>query len=431
MLFIEDFLQYVWKFRLFDQKDLRSTDGEVVEVISPGSLNTNAGPDFQDAKIKIGDTLWAGAAELHVASSDWKKHGHITDKAYENVILHVVYKDDEPVYRINGTKVPTIVLDARISPELYHRYHNLVFGDKRFIPCEATIGKLDGILIENWLTRVLIERLQNRSTALMQTLESNKGDWEKTFYQYLAANFGFKINALPFELLARSLPQSILGKHKNDPMQIEALIFGQAGFLTDDLQDEYPRKLKQEYDFLQKKYKLRPIEKHLWKFLRLRPLNFPTVRLAQFAALVSRSNHLLSKVLDTREPEALFKLFDDIEVNPYWHDHYQFDKPSKRVSKQMGQASINVLLLNTLALFLFAYGNYHQSERYVDRCLKLLEHLGVEKNSIIDNFALLGVKVTTAYGSQALLELKKTYCDHKKCLQCGVGIKILKLAQPI
>ena len=283
------------------------------------------------------------------------------------------------------------------------------------------------MLIQNWLTRVLVERLQNRSIALMQALENNRGDWEETFYQFLAANFGFKINALPFELLAKSLPQNVLGKHKNDPMQIEALIFGQAGFLTDDLQDEYPRKLKREYDFLQKKFNLKPIEKHLWKFLRLRPLNFPTIRLAQFAALITQSNHLFSKVIDTNT-EGLFKLFDDIKVNPYWDTHYQFDKPSATAAKAMGKASVNALLLNTLALFLFAFGNYHQQERYVNRCLKLLEHLPVENNSIIDNFALLGVKVKTAYESQALLELKKTYCDNKKCLQCGVGIKILKLS---
>ena len=428
MLFTEDFLQYIWKFRLFDMNDLKTTEGEVLQIVSPGLQNTNAGPDFQDAKIKIGDTLWAGNAEIHLSSAEWKEHGHQTDGAYNNVILHVVYRDDEPVYRTDGVKVPTLILFNRISPDIYARYHHLIFDQKIFIPCEAQIGKVDNLLIQNWLTRVLIERLQNRSIALTQALQNNRGDWEETFYQFLAANFGFKINALPFELLAKSLPQNILAKHKNDPMQIEALIFGQAGFLTDDLQDEYPRKLKLEYTFLQKKYKLKPIEKHLWKFLRLRPLNFPTVRLAQFAAMVGQSNHLLSKVLETHEPEAFFKLFGDIKVNPYWDNHYQFDKPSATIVKSMGKTSVNVLLLNTLALFLFTYGNYHQSERYVNRCLKLLEYLSVEKNSIIDKFALLGVKVKTAYESQALLELKNSYCDHKKCLQCGVGIKILKLA---
>jgi hypothetical protein len=427
MLFTEDFLQYVWKFRLFDLNGLATTDGEALQIVSPGLQNTNAGPDFQDAKIRIGDTLWAGNAEIHLSSSEWKKHGHETDDAYNNVILHVVYYDDEPVYHKNGSKVPTLILNNRISPELYGRYHHLIYEEKQIIPCEKAIGSIDGLIMQNWLTRVLIERLQNRSVTLTKALETNRGDWEETFYQFLAANFGFKINALPFELLAKSLPQNILGKHKNDPMQIEALVFGQAGFLTGDLQDEYPRKLKQEYDFLQKKYKLKPIEKHLWKFLRLRPLNFPTVRLAQFAALIAQSNHLLSKVLETKTPDAFFNLFANIKVNPYWDTHYQFDKPSAMAVKTLGKSSVNALLLNTLALFLFTYGNHHQQERYVNRSLQLLEYLPVEKNSIIDNFALLGVKVKTAYESQALLELKNSYCDHKKCLQCGVGIKILKL----
>ncbi len=428
MLFTEDFLQYIWKFRLFDLNGLITTDNEAVEIVSPGLQNTNAGPDFQNSKIRIGDTLWVGNAEVHISSSEWRKHGHSTNDAYDNVILHVVYKDDEPIFRKNGAKIPTLVLHERISAELYNRYHHLIFGEKQIIPCEAAIGTIDGLLIYNWLTRVLVERLQKRSVELINTLNINKGDWEETFYQYLAANFGFKTNALPFELLAKSLPQNILAKHKNNPLQVEALVFGQAGFLTADLQDNYPVGLKKEYDFLQKKYNLKPIEKHLWKFSRLRPLNFPTIRLAQFAALITQSNHLLSKVLDIKDPAGLGSLFTGIEVNTYWDDHYQFDKPSTLISKKLGKTSINVLLLNTLALFLFAYGNQHQLERYVNRALQLLEHLPVEHNSVIESFASVGVKVKTAYESQALLELKNSYCDHKKCLQCGVGIKILKLA---
>jgi len=428
MLFNEDFLQYVWKFRLFDRAGLQTTAGEDVEVVSPGLQNIDSGPDFQHAKIRIGSTLWAGNAEVHLSSSEWKKHGHITDDAYDNVILHIVYRDDEPVYRKDGTLIPTIILNDRIPGELFQKYHNLINGEKQIIPCEATIGKIDGLLVRNWLTRVLIERLQNRSIDLTRALATNKGDWEETFYQYLAANFGFKTNAVPFELLAKSLPQNILAKHKNNPQQIEALIFGQAGFLTDDLKDEYPVALRTEYQFLQKKYGLKPIEKHLWKFSKLRPLNFPTIRLAQFAALVYQSNHLFSKVLDIKNYDDYGKLFTDIKVNSYWDDHYQFDKPSKPIAKNLGQSSINVLLLNTIVLYLFSYGNQHQLERYINRALKLLEFLPVEQNRIIDDFVTMGVKVGTAYESQALLELKNSYCSYKKCLQCGIGNKILKLA---
>ncbi len=428
MFFNEDFLQYVWKFRLFDWNDLYTTDGKRVEIVSPGLHNTDAGPDFQQAKIKIGDTLWAGNAEVHLTSSDWKRHGHLTDKAYDNVILHVVYRDDEPVLREDGTRIPTIALMDRIAPELQQRYQKLIFGEQQIIACEKTIGRLESMVIHNWLTRVLIERLQKRSLNVLKTLETNRGDWEETFYQYLAANFGFKTNALPFELLARSLPQLILAKHKNNPMQVEALIFGQAGFLEGELVDEYPLTLQKEYQFLQKKYKLTPIEKHLWKFLRLRPSNFPTIRLAQFAALVSQSNHLFSKVLDLEDPKKLRTLFTDLHVNPYWDNHYQFDKEAKPSPKNLGKASVDVLILNTLVLFLFTYGNSLQLERYVDRGLALLEFIPAEQNNIIENFVTLGVKANSAYETQALLELKKSYCDRKQCLQCGVGNKILKLA---
>jgi len=428
MTFNEDFLQYVWKFRLFNKTGLRTTTGESVEIVSPGLQNSDSGPDFQHARIRIGNTLWAGNVEVHLSSSGWKQHGHTTNDAYDNVILHVVYHDDMPVYRKDSTRIPTIILNERIPDELFGKYNWLINEPKQIIPCEASIGGIDGLLIRNWLTRVLIERLQNRSNQLAQAIKANKGDWEETFYQYLAANFGFKTNAVPFELLAKSLPQIILAKHKNNAQQIEALIFGQAGFLTDDLQDDYPVALRKEYQFLQKKYSLTSIPKHLWKFSKLRPLNFPTVRLAQFAVLIYHSNHLFSKVQDTRGAENYEKLFTDIKVNAYWDDHYQFDKPSKLAAKNLGKSSVDILLLNTIVLFLFSYGNQHQQERYVNRALQLLEFLPAEQNSIIAGFVDIGVKADSAYESQALLELKNSYCNYKKCLQCAVGNKILKLA---
>jgi hypothetical protein len=427
MLFPEDFLHYVWKFRLFEWADLQTTDGEELEIFSAGLHNSDSGPDFQNARIRVGDTVWAGNVEVHISSSDWQRHGHTTDDSYSNVILHVVYKDDKPLVLPNGRRVPTLELQNRIPDDLYNRYHNLVFGNQTIIPCEANIGSVDGLTMHNWLTRVLVERLEKRSAAVIDALNINRGDWEETFYQFLAANFGFKTNALPFELLAKSLPQITLAKHKNNPLQIEAMIFGQAGFLNGDLKDEYPLKLKNEYEFLQKKYKLIPIENHLWKFMRLRPQNFPTIRLAQFAALVVHSNHLFSKVLEIKDVKALRNLFSEIKVNPYWDDHYRFDVESAPSSKNMGTASIDILLLNTLALFLFSYGKHNQIQHYINRCLKLLEHLPNENNKIITDFATLGVKIDTAFESQALLELKNNYCNYKKCLHCGVGNKILKL----
>jgi hypothetical protein len=428
MLFPEDFLHYVWKFRLFDRIGLLTNDGEELEVLSAGLHNSDSGPDFHNARIRIGDTVWAGNVEVHLSSSDWQKHGHTTDNAYDNVILHVVYRDDEPLVLPNSRRVPTLELQNRIPDELYNRYHKLIFGNQTIIPCEANIGSVDSLTLHNWLTRVLVERLEKKSATVIAALNLNRGDWEETFYQFLAANFGFKTNALPFELLAKSLPQNILAKHKNNPLQIEALIFGQAGFLKDNIIDEYPLKLKKEYEFLQKKYQLTPVENHLWKFMRLRPQNFPTIRLAQFAALVVRSNHLFSKLLEIKDVKGLRSLFTEIKVNPYWENHYRFDAESAPSAKNMGQESIDVLLLNTLALFLFSYGKHNQIQHYINRSLQLLENLPNENNKIVSDFSNLGVKIKTAFESQALLELKNNYCNYKKCLHCGVGNRILKLA---
>lgn len=428
MLFPEDFLHYVWKFRLFDRGNLQTNDGEALEIFSAGIHNSDSGPDFQNARIKIGDTIWAGNVEVHLSSSDWKKHGHATDDAYENVILHVVYRDDAPLVLTNGRRVPTLELQNRIPDELYSRYHKLIFGEKSIIPCEASISSVDNLTLYNWLTRVLVERLEKKSATVIAALNLNRGDWEETFYQFLAANFGFKTNAVPFELLAKSIPQNILAKNKNNPIQIEALVFGQAGFLNEEFKDEYPLKLKEEYGFLQKKYKLAPVEKHLWKFMRLRPANFPTIRLAQFAALIVKSNHLFSKLLEIKDVKALKALFTDVKVNPYWEDHYRFDVVSPPSPKNIGEASVDILLLNTMALFLFSYGKYNQQQHFINRSLQLLEYLPCENNKIITDFTNLGVKIKTAFESQALIELKNNYCNYKKCLQCGVGNRILKLA---
>ncbi|MFB9842822.1 DUF2851 family protein [Mucilaginibacter ginsenosidivorans] len=428
MFFTEDFIHYIWKFRLFDRDNLQTTAGESIEVFSAGLPNSDSGPDFHNARLRIGDTTWAGNVELHINSSDWHKHKHTHDGAYKNVILHVVYRDDEPIVLPDGRQLATLELKDRISPDLYNRYHGLVFGNQQFVPCEGTIRHVDDITLRNWLTRVLVERLEKRSAAVMAALEKNKGDWEETFYQFLAAQFGFKTNALPFELLAKSLPQITLSKHKNNPLQVEALIFGQAGFLEGEWKDEYPQKLQEEYAFLRKKYNLAPVEKHLWKFMRMRPQNFPTIRLAQFAALIVKSNHLFSKMIDIKDVTHLRKLFTDLEVNPYWETHYRFDAESRASSKSLGESSIDILLLNTFVLILFSYGKHNQQEYYVNRSLKLLEKLPAEENNIVTNFGLLGIKVNTAFDSQALLELKNNYCSYKKCLQCGVGNKILRMA---
>lgn len=429
MLFSEDFLHYVWKFKLFDFRNLQTTEGEDLEIISAGIHNHHAGPDFNDVRVRIGDTVWAGNAEIHINAADWYNHQHTHDEAYNNIVLHIVYRNNQPVLQPNGKPLPTLELLNRIPADLYTRYHQLAYGNQQIIPCEGTIKTVNSMALHNWLTRVLVERLQNKSVTAITALQFNRGDWEETFYQFLVSNFGFKVNALPFELLAKSLPQNILAKHKNNALQIEALVFGQAGFLDDNFEDEYPAKLKTEYHFLKRKYNLVSIEKHLWKFMRLRPQNFPTIRLAQFAALVCKASHLFSKILETETVNELRKLFSNIVVNDYWIEHYRFGVVSKPTTKSFGDNSVDLLLMNTVVVFLFSYGKHHQLQNFVNRSLELLENLPVEQNFIVNDFNDLGVKAKSAFESQALLELRNSYCNHKKCLQCGVGNQILNLSR--
>ncbi|MFW0718785.1 DUF2851 family protein [Pedobacter sp. N23S346] len=425
MNFPEDFLHYVWQFRSFDYKDLTVVGGENLTIIHQGFLNKNAGPDFSNAKIKIGETVWAGNVEIHIKSSDWLKHNHQIDQSYDNVILHVVYEDDVEIKRMDGSVLPVLVLKDRISSELIDRYANLFLTLNDF-PCAAQIQTVDPLIIDSFLSRTLIERFEQKTQTVLETLIQSKGNWDETFYHFLARNFGFKVNALPFELVAKVVPQQIFGKHKNNPQQIEALVFGSAGFLNDEFKEEYPELLKKEFQFLQKKYNIKPVEATNWKFMRMRPQNFPTIRLAQFAALITKSNHLFSKIIEIQGLAELRSLFENLPVNSYWQSHYHFKKTAESVSIQIGKSSIDNILLNTIALFLFAYGKHTGTQFYISRAIRLLESLPAEKNAITDKFIEAGVKIENAFASQAILQLKKQYCDQKKCLSCGIGIKILK-----
>ncbi len=419
----EDFIHFIWKFRLFNQMELKTAEGESITIISPGIHNKDAGPDFENVKIKIGDTLWAGSAEIHINSSDWEKHRHSTDKAYDNVVLHVVYEYDKPVLRSDGTEPPTLEIKQYIKPGVEKRYKELM-ENLTWIPCEKQICRVDDIYVQNWLQRVLVERLEEKSKDVLKLADEYKGSWDDTFYILLARNFGFKVNALPFELLARSLPRQILSKHKDSALQTEALLFGQSGLL-EDVSDDYTGLLAAEYGFLQKKYQLKPLEPYLWKFLRMRPQNFPTLRLAQFAALILKSSHLFSKVLEMKEEKKISELFRDLPVSPYWESHYRPGKTATRVSSQLGQESINNILLNTVALTLFSYGKYIDDDALVQRSVSILESLPFEMNNITRRFKDIGIRQGSAGNSQALLQLKKTWCDRKNCLLCAVGAKII------
>lgn len=426
MLIPEDFLHYLWKFRLFSQKDLKTASGESLNIISVGIHNKNAGPDFENAHIRIGNTLWAGNVEIHLRSSDWERHQHQFDKAYDNVILHVVGKHDLKIFRTDGTEIPVFVLDELIPPKIVANYFNLMEA-MSWIPCEKQIKDVDPFYINSWLSRILTERLEEKLNLIEEILVEVRGSWDDAFYIILARNFGFKTNSVPFEILARSLPQQLLARYKNKPLQIEALIFGQAGFLNGNFKDDYPKMLKREYLFLKEKHSLSPIDKYLWKYMRLRPRNFPTIRLAQFAALAIKSNHLFSRILDEKDLNVIIQMFRDLPVNCYWDTHYRFELKCSPSSSCLGEQSVNNILVNTISTFLFAFGKRTSTNIYIDRCLNLLEKLPPETNGIIRRFNELGVKPESAYFSQSLMQLKKTYCDQKKCLSCGIGTKLLNL----
>jgi len=427
MNFPEDFLHYVWQFRSFDYNGLQTAAGESLKIINPGLLNKNAGPDFFNAKLEIGDTIWAGNVEIHLKSSDWLKHNHQVNQGYENVILHVVYEHDVEIKRMDRSVLPVLELKNRISADLIKKYENLFLTLTDF-PCIAQIGGVDKLIVDSFLSRTLIERFEHKTNAVTEILHELNGNWDETFYRFMARNFGFKVNAVPFELFAKAVPQNVYAKHKNNPHQIEALVFGAAGFLNDQFEEDYPKKLKEEFRFLQKKYKIKPIEVSIWKFMRMRPQNFPTIRLAQFAALIVKASHLFSKVMEIKEVTALRALFEQLPVNEYWKTHYHFKKETSGVNLQIGKASVDNILLNTVALFLFSYGKHTATQFYINRAIKLLEHLPAEQNAVTDKFTAAGVKMDHAFASQGILQLKKQYCDEKKCLSCGIGIKILKQA---
>lgn len=425
MDFSEHFLHFIWQFRLFNTTSLFSTDGEVLRVLQPGILNKDAGPDFNEARVVIGDTTWAGQVELHLRSSDWMLHGHHKDPAYDSVILHVVYKFDKPVYRTNGTVVPVLVLENLFSACLLINYKALIASVNKF-PCQKHIAAIEEIVVSGFLTRLIVERLEQKSGEVFRKLENNGGSWEQTFFYFLARNFGFSVNAAPFGLLADSLPFPVFSRLNDNLRQMTALVFGQAGFLTGDFFEQYPSELQQEYFYLRKKYALEPIDNSLWKFLRMRPQNFPTVRLAQFASLLAKSGRLFSKVLKANTPEDLHMLFNDLPVDEYWNTHYHFNKTTRRVIVQPGLAFVHNVIINTVCLFLFSYGRYTDQPLLADRALRFLEEIPAESNSIVQLYRDAGLKVKDAFTSQALLQLNKYYCTQKKCLNCGIGIKILK-----
>ncbi len=401
-----------------------TTEGELVKVIKPGLNNTDSGPDFSDGRVMIGNTEWVGNIEIHVCSSEWFEHRHHLDPAYDSVILHVVYINDRTVFRKNGQSIPTLECVELIDAKLTGRYNQLMSA-KELIPCARIVAYCPELLIKSWCERVLIERMERKSAEMGATLQLLHNDWEVTFFRFICRSIGLKINSLPFELLASSLSLKWIMRHHNQLQTLEALLFGQAGFLEQSFSHQYAINLQKEYRHLRALYRIEPMNRSVWKFMRLRPASFPTLRIAQLAAILHRTPALFARFLEEDELTKLEKIF---EAEPYefWKTHYSLDGEStKEHSCKMGRDSIYTVLINAVIPMLFIYGQKHSDDQLIRRANLLLEQLPAENNAIVRAWLKTGIKVQDAFASQALTELKNSYCSLKRCLDCRIGMELI------
>ncbi|WP_455607542.1 DUF2851 family protein [Bacteroides sp.] len=422
---MELLLHYVWKHKIFPLKMLRTTTGKPVEVIDAGLPNTNAGPDFFNAKLKIDGTLWVGNVEVHTVASDWMRHGHDKDVAYDNVILHVAETVDCEVFRANGASVPQLQLSC---PESIRRHYTELSHAEIYPPCYSILSSLPKLTVHSWLSALQVERFEQKARAIAARLEHCNNHWEDVFFITLSRNFGFGLNGDAFEAWANHLPFRAIDKHRDNLFQVEAFFFGQAGLLDEELpdEDEYYRKLQKEFRYLQHKFELSaPMPATQWRFLRLRPGNFPHVRLAQLANLYYRERSLFSRIMEAETLEAVRKLLT-VSTSPYWEEHFNFKKTSPRQEKQVGKNAQNLIVINTVIPFLYAYGLHKADEALCERATRFLESLKAEDNHIIRHWSGAGLPVSTAADSQALLQLQKEYCDKKDCLRCRFGFEYLR-----
>lgn len=415
----EKLLQFIWKFGYFNTSQLTTTDGEPVGVLFSGTVNHDGGPDFSAAKIRIGNTVLVGHVELHLRTSDWERHQHQHDPRYSNVILHVVYQNDKDL----ANQIPTLELEPRISTVLLEHYNALMNGSG-FLPCQPAIRTVNDLVWSAWKERLLVERLTRKAAYVFSLLEENKTHWDETMWWLLARNFGMKVNADAFEAVARTVPMAVLAKHKASIHQIEALLFGQARLLDEEFSDDYPLLLQREYRYLQKKLSLKPVPVTL-QFLRMRPGNFPTIRLAQLAVLVQQSTHLFSRLIETEQLADLKKVFE-VSANDFWLYHYTFQQASAFKPKTLGRDTVENLVINTVVPLVFSFGLYHKNESQKEKALRWLGELAAENNGITRRFVAAGISAETAYDTQALLELRNNYCSARKCLSCAVGNFLLK-----
>lgn len=419
----ESLLQFIWKFRLFGGNQLQLAGRESLEIIFAGHHNRDSGPDFLDARLKIDGTLWAGNVEVHRKASDWYRHTHHTDASYSNVILHVVYEDDQRILDASGNELPVLVLAPLIDSDMYERWKVLEMHHQP-IAC-GIWEKPTEPFYSAWLNRLLAERLEEKSGTITEVLQFTANNWDEAFYLVLARSFGFKVNAEPFEQLARSIPLKIVQKHKQSTFQLEALFLGQSGLIDQNVDDEYPRKLYEEYVFLKHQYGLRSMQPHVWKHLRMRPVNFPAIRIVQFAHLMASAPDLKQMISEVFDLLAFHK---SLEVNPkgYWLTHYQIDAQSPHSSKGLGRDARLSVMINSVIPFLFIYARFRGNQELRQRVLNWLEILPPEKHAIARLWELNGVRARHAGDSQALIRLLKAYCEPGKCLDCSWGLRYLK-----
>lgn len=429
---MEQLLHYVWKHKLFPLTELSTTQGRRVEVIDPGLHNSNAGPDFFNAKVKINGMLWVGNIEIHDKASDWVLHGHDKDERYDNVILHVCGCVDAEVMNSKGEYLTQMVLSVPVS--VINNYKELLSVDQ-YPPCYQIIPSLARLTVHAWMSALQTERLSQKTEAIEERVKRCNGDWENAYFVTLARNFGFGINGDAFEEWALHIPLHAVDHHRDDLFQIEAIFMGQAGLLEQDtiperyqkdaLNDGYFAKLRKEYQYLAHKFGLKPMDYKLWRFLRLRPQNFPHIRISQLACLYHQRRASLSQLLETYSVKDAKEVLATA-VTPYWETHYTFGSTSVRNDKNLSPFSLNLLCINTVVPILFAYGRHRGEEKYCDRAFDFLEQLKPENNHIIRLWQQCGLVVENAGDSQALIQLKKEYCDKKECLRCRFGYEYLK-----
>lgn len=419
----EDFLHYVWKFQKFNQTEFKTIHGENLSVRSPGRHNFHSGPDFFNARLEIGNHLWAGNVEIHLKSSDWYVHGHETDPAYENVILHVVWEHDAEIYRKDGTVIPTLVMKEYLIKDTSDQYQKLFTKGNKWINCENDLPNSDSFIIENWLERLFFERLERKEKMLLHEINDSKNHWEALLFTMLCKNFGLKVNGESFFSIARSIPFSVVKKCSHNVEELEALLMGQAGFLDDSKEDGYFLKLKSKYEFLKHKFSLTNTDVILPKYFRLRPPNFPTIRLAQLASLYAKYPNIFAHIIELKTLSEFYDFFD-CSATEYWDSHYSFGVVSSKRRKKLTRKFIDLLIINSVLPVKFSYARHHGADE-LETIIAIASEIASEDNSIVTKFNAIKPMAENAFQSQALLELKNEYCDKNRCLQCAIGHQII------